>query len=512
MSQKSGVYKKLHRWPGLIISFILLYYSISGIFMNHRETFSRYDVGRGLLPKEYHYRNWNNAALKGNLILAPNKILVYGNIGIWLTDSSFQKYTSFNHGFPMGSDNRRIFDVVRTSKGALYAGTLLGLYGFDPVSSKWLPISLGKTKERINGIECVGDTLYVLSRSFLYKAVDCGVRSRFEVVPLLALEGDKGRVTLFQTIWQLHSGEIFGLPGKLFVDLLGILTAFLSITGIVYFFFPGWIKRRFHRGKTSHGLVTFNKWSLKWHNKLGAQTFILLIILYFTGMFLRPPLLLTIATTTVPPIKFSHLDQPNPWYDKFRDILYDADEDRFLISTLDGMVELNRKGLQPRWINNQPPVSVMGLNAFSKLPRGYFLVGSFSGLFIWNPNDPVIHNFITGEEYHEQGITRPIGDVKITGLLHGTKRELYFVDYSEGIFPLFHEKAFPHMPDQVLKESKMSLWNLSLEFHTGRIFEFLIGDFYILVVPLTGIASVVIVFAGYMVWRRKYKSRTGHGV
>jgi hypothetical protein len=33
-------YKKLHKWPGLIIAFVLLYYGFTGIIMNHRGLFS----------------------------------------------------------------------------------------------------------------------------------------------------------------------------------------------------------------------------------------------------------------------------------------------------------------------------------------------------------------------------------------------------------------------------------------------------------------------------------------
>src|SRR5690554_7903527 len=97
------------------------------------------------------------------------------------------------------------------------------------------------------------------------------------------------RSSLMKTIWQIHSGEIFGLPGQLFVDALGLVTIFLSLTGIVWFFFPDWIKRRRRAGKPRRKLMLINTWSLRWHNKVGAWTFVLLAVLYFTGIFLRPP-------------------------------------------------------------------------------------------------------------------------------------------------------------------------------------------------------------------------------
>jgi len=510
MAKGWRTYKRLHKWPGFILAFILLYYGISGIFMNHREWISGVDVSRNNLPAGYRYDNWNNAALKGNLILNSDSILVYGNIGIWLTDSSFRNYSSFNHGFPKGTDNRKIADVHRSADGTLYAATLFGLYAYYKGSSGWEIVQLEKKNCRFTAVESIGDTVYALSRSNLYKAYADGRNTRFEKKELKAPQGYVNEVTLFQTIWQLHSGELFGLPGKLLVDLLGILTIFLSLTGIVYFLFPGWIKRRFRRRHRSPRLIRVNKWSLKWHNKLGAWTFILLVILYFTGMFLRPPMLLFIAESTVKPIKFSNLDQPNPWHDKLRDLLYDPSGDAFFLSTSEGIYSLKRENAIPELMRNQPPVSVMGINTFEKLDETYFLVGSFSGFFAWNPSDPDIFNYINGRIYQPQPGGRPIGDVKITGMITGADGRKYFADYDMGVLPLHHDLEFPPMPPNVLAESGMSLWNLSLELHTGRIFEGLLGDFYILVVPLIGLFSVTIVISGYILWRRKYKKPRQH--
>jgi hypothetical protein len=505
MKKNWGAYKKLHKWPGFILSFILLYYSVSGILMNHRDWISGWDVSRKWLPPAYHLTHWNNAAMKGNLIINPDSILVFGTMGVWLTNSSFQQYTSLNQGFAEGMDNRKISDVHRTANGSLYAATLFGLYSFEKGSGIWMKLSSLPGKERFTGLESIGDTVYASDRSFLYKGLADGINTKFSRIELKAPEGYLQKATLFQTAWQLHSGEIFGLPGKIYVDMLGVVTTFLSITGIIYFLFPGWIKRRFHRKKISIKIIRINKWSLKWHNKMGAWTFVLLIVLFFTGMFLRPPLLLTIANTNIAPLKYSSLDQANPWHDKLRDLLYDADYDGFFISTSEGMYFLGRNSRKPLWIRNQPPVSIMGINTFKRQDDGSILIGSFSGLFRWNPSDTVVTDFITGTAYQPSSGGSPIGNFKITGMISDAEGKQYFVDYDKGIFPVKHGKNFPEMPENILSESKMSLWNVSLEFHTGRIFEGLTGSFYILIVPITGIASVVMVFSGYMLYRRKYK-------
>jgi len=99
--------KKYHKWLGLILTVFILFASVSGIILNHRKALSGIDVRRTLLPKEYHYHNWNNAAVKGTEKINNDSVLIYGNIGIWLTDSSFSKFSDFNKGFPKGIDNRK---------------------------------------------------------------------------------------------------------------------------------------------------------------------------------------------------------------------------------------------------------------------------------------------------------------------------------------------------------------------------------------------------------------------
>ncbi len=507
MNRITSLYKKLHRWPGVVLSFVLLYYSITGIFMNHRELFSGIDISRKLLPKNYEYNNWNNAALKGNAIIGKDSILVYGNVGIWLTNSQFSTFRSFNDGFPQGSDNRKIFDVHRDKNGALYAATLFGLYGYDKTTMRWKRFEFENSNERFVGLESIGDTLYAINRSYLFKAKANGIDTRFTRFELPAPHGYVNKITLFSTIWQIHSGEIFGLPGKLFVDLLGVITMFLSISGLIYFFFPDLIKRRSKNNKSIETATKINRWSLKWHNEIGAWSFVLLIVLYFTGMFLRPPLLIAIGYAEVPPLKYSHLDQPNPWYDKLRDILYDKEREVFLISTSEGMYYTKTDRLQPIRFAHQPPVSVMGINTLQPFDKGGFLIGSFSGLFLWHPDHPEIYNYATGELYVEQSSGRPVGDYKVTGALTSTNGDLYMVDYDKGVLPIGDLKPFSATPVNVINESKMSLWNVCLEIHTGRFFQGILGLFYILIVPLTGLASIIVVLSGYLLWRKRYYKR-----
>ncbi|MEZ5071523.1 MAG: PepSY-associated TM helix domain-containing protein [Bacteroidales bacterium] len=501
-------YKKLHKWPGLIIAFVLLNFGISGIVLNHRGFFSSLDVKRSVLPRVYRYANWNNAALKGDLVVAPDSILVFGNIGIWVTDSAFEAYRPLNEGFGKGVDRRKTYDLHRMANGDLYAATHFGLYAFSPDRQSWVPFHLVSDNQRFVALESVGDTLYALNRSHLFTGRSDGVNTTFVRHQLPAPPGYEDRVGLFETIWQLHSGEAFGGIGKVFVDLLALVTLFLSITGILYFFFPGWMKRRKKRERPVQSLARANRWSLRWHNHFGAWVFVFLIFLYFTGMFLRPPLLIPIANARVGPLKFSNLDQDNPWFDRCRDLLWDGEKQYFLLATSEGIHELDPTLSHVVPLPSQPPVSVMGITVLVPFHHGVYVVGSFSGLFLWDPAQGRVLNFYTGQPYEGRSAGRPIGDVQVTGILQDHLGRPYCIDYNQGVQALWpNAPDFPTMPAEVVEASGMSLWNVALEFHTGRIFQSVLGPFYILIVPLAGLTGITVVLSGYLLWRKRFRKK-----
>jgi len=495
--------KKYHKWPGLIISLLLIYYAVSGILMNHRSFISRIDIDRNSLPKEYRYKNWNLAALKGNQDISKDSILVYGNIGVWLTDSSMTNYTDFNAGFPKGIDNRKIFDIHLSPNNNLFAATLFGLYHYNIEIKEWQKIPLNTQIDRFVSVINMGDSIIAMNRSYIFTGLDKGYNTVFTKIELKAPESYENKVSLFETVWQIHSGEIFGLPGKLFVDFVGLLSFLLSISGILYFLFPKLIKRRKRKGKSVVKLSSTNKFSLKWHNKIGAWFIVFLIITTLTGIFLRPPLLLTIARTEISAIKFTHLDQPNPWYDDLRDIIYDDQKDEFILAGYKCLYNLKTLKSIPKLYPSQPPISVMGINVLEKFDKDSYLIGSFSGLFLWNPNHSVVFDFISKKPYQGSSTGRPFGSYAISGLINDQKDNLHFADYSNGILSGNGSTNFPEMPENILSKAPMSLWNFCLEIHTGRIFHFLLSDFYILIVPLSGIIALIVILSGYLIYRKR---------
>ena len=226
-------FKKLHRWPAIVIALFAVLFAVSGIVMNHRQLFSSIDISRKLLPSSYTYKNWNLAAVRGSLDLNQESSLIYGNIGIWETNDDFKSFKSFNQGFPTGIDNKKIYSIIQF-QNELFAGTQLGLYKRALRNGAWKKVKIPVHEDRIADLEIKGDELLILTRHYLLSSKN---GNDFKQIQLPEPIGYERKAGLFNTLWELHSGELFGLPGKLAVDLLGLVTILLSTTGLLHFFF-----------------------------------------------------------------------------------------------------------------------------------------------------------------------------------------------------------------------------------------------------------------------------------
>lgn len=497
-------FRKTHKWVGLIIALLIILFSISGIILNHRQLLSSVDVTRNLLPKDFRYTNWNNAAVRATVKLNENSFLTYGNIGVWHSDSTFSTFTDFNAGFPAGIDNRKIFKILKTNQ-TLLAGTLFGLHKYNLEQKQWLKIPLPLHEENVVDLLQKGDSTFVMTRSHLF--VTSNLKT-FDTISLPQPENYDNKVGLFKTLWVIHSGEIYGEIGKLLVDLMAVVFIFLSVGGVVLFFSKRKLKTVKGDKPKQESIRKTHKWNLKWHNKIGWITAIFLILTTLTGMFLRPPLLIAIASARVGKIPLTDLDTPNPWFDVLRRIMYVSEEEKFIISTSEGFYLLDKDFKnKAEFVDIQPPASVMGVTVFEQLDAENIMVGSFEGLFMWNYKTGEVFDLIKKQPYVrplKKG--SPVGDYKITGFSTDFKGQPIAFEYQHGAININGENEFTPMPKNVIDNAPMSLWTLALEVHTGRIYGAFLGMFYILVVPLGGILIIFTVIGGLVVWY-KYHSR-----
>jgi len=459
------------------------------------------------MPEVYSYHNWDNASARGVIKISADSVLLYGNMGIWLSNSNYSFFKDFSEGYESGIDHKKICKILKTSKNKLLAGSLFGLHYYDKNAKKWIQIKLPSEihNPRIVDITEKNDSLFLLTRSFLLITKDL---KEFKIQQLPNPENYDQKIGLFKTFWLLHSGEAYGLAGVLFVDFIGIILIFLSLTGLFYFINKLRIKKQTEQTALTKKLKKQNLWYLKWHNKLGWIFAFFLIVITFTGMFLRPPLLIPIATSRVNKLPLSTLDSENAWYDQLRRINYDSLHHRFVIATLNAVYYSDDNFKSPlKKFKHQPPISVMGYNVFEQKDSSNFLVGSFLGLFMWNTETGYIKDCVKKEKYTQPtSLGSPVGDYMITGFLPDFHGDTILFDYDKGAISLSKTKNFPLMPSEI-KNTPMSLWNMSVEYHTGRVLEALIGPFYILIVPLIGLFTLFILISGIIVWWKIYRKQ-----
>lgn len=453
---KNATWQKQHKWVGLIVAFFLIIFCVSGILLNHRTLISSVDVSRSWLPSDYHYKNWNNGLLRGTIKLSSNihhlspttqhPILVYGNAGVFLTDSLGKSFKPMNEGMDKGIDNRNIRSVVETRCGNIFALCPQCVYRLG-LTNKWEKVRLPEdADERLSDLTVRGDTFVVVGRSHIYMAPS--QFSKFQTIEVKAPHDYKNKVTLFRTFWLIHSGEMFGVTGKIFMDIVGIILIVICITGYIFFF-----------GKKRHPKA------LSWHNSLGRSTIILTLFVVVTGWCLRPPLLIPLAKTKTAPIPCTKLDSKNPWNDHLRMIRYDNMAKDWLLSTSEGWFSLKEIDATPVKITNAPNVSVMGLNVLQQDNQGNWYAGSFSGMSTWNRKNNLIIDYFTGQPKEPGSHGMPVSANAVSGYSNDLGSKPFVVTYHDGTDNLAQPEDLDNLP--------ISLWNLALEIHSGRIYTIL---------------------------------------
>jgi len=190
------LFKKLHKWPAIVIAFFAILFATSGIVLNHRQFFSPIDVSQKLLPSNYSYNNWNQAAVRGSVDINDDTNLIYGNIGVWKTNIEFDSFENFNQGFPKGIDNSKIYSIIKFGD-YFFAGTHLGLYKRPIKVGEWQKINLPVSKNRITDLEIKGDELLVLTRNYLLTSAD---GNSFAKIQLPEPINYKREIGLFNTL------------------------------------------------------------------------------------------------------------------------------------------------------------------------------------------------------------------------------------------------------------------------------------------------------------------------
>ena len=518
--KKRFTWKKYHRWFGLVLSVFMLVFCVSGIILNHRQLFAGCEVSRSLMPSAYHIKNFNNGIIKGSIKInhrisktPSDSVLAYGYGGVWLTDAEMKTWKDFNKGLPKNVDGRNIRNMVQTKNGEIWCAAMMDVYRFD--GKEWKKFPLADNEERIADITLTKDStsIIAMTRSAVYEISGKKTDTANEKTDAISEktnvtrkiigqpEGFVPEVTLFKTVWNLHSGAFFGLAGRLVVDAIAIVLIILSITGIILFILPYRIRRQ-KRLQARERMMKLGKqmvFNAKWHNKLGYATIILTLWLAITGMCLRPPLMIPLAMNkTTEKVK-----DGNVWHDKLRAIRWDAAEGNWLVSTSEGFLRVDEHFQhKPILLNKEkaPKVSPMGVNVFESDGKGGWLIGSFSGMFRWNPEKNLIVDYFTGKANQGKSMI-PISSSLVSGYskdFFGGKEVIF--DYSKGA-NLGETASTP----ELLSATPMSLWNVALELHVGRCYSPFLGPLSDLFVFISGLLITLVLLSGYIILHRRKK-------
>ena len=540
-------WKKYHRWLGLVLSVFMLVFCVSGIILNHREVFSGCEVSRKWLPASYYIKNFNNGVVKGTVVKKSaahslssencDSVLVYGCAGVFLTDSRLSTWQDFNAGLPESIDERNVRHVVKAKDGSLWCAALRDVYRYDENSHRWKKVELPGNEERIMDVALAKDSMTVvaLTRSRVFtivpfvqygEIVKIGKSSsetyRVESKIIPAPKKYEPKTTLFKLVWHLHSGEFFGLPGKLVVDAIALVLIVLSITGILLFILPYGI-RRAKKLAAKARMKRLGKqfaWNMKWHNKIGYVTIVLTLWIAITGMCLRPPLMVPLVLSKLPQAVG---EDGNVWQDKLRAIRWDAVQGDWLVSTSEGFLRVDEDFSQaPKMLPDDecPKLSPMGVTVWESDGKGGWIVGSFRGIYRWNPVNHSLNqilDYFTGKPSEETSMI-PISDNLVCGysedFLGG--KPLVF-DFAKGVedakgqaVALCNDEPKKSrneesMSDLICETAPLSLWNVALELHVGRCYSPFLGPLSDLFVFLSGLLITLVFLSGYIISHRRRK-------
>lgn len=540
-------WKKYHRWLGLVLSVFMLVFCVSGIILNHREVFSGCEVSRKWLPASYHVKNFNNGVVKGTVVKKSaahslssencDSVLAYGCAGVFLTDSRLSTWQDFNAGLPETIDERNVRHVVKAKDGSLWCAALRDVYRYDENSHRWKKVELPGNEERIMDVALAKDSMTVvaLTRSRVFtivpfvqygEIVKIGKSSsetyRVESKIIPAPKKYEPKTTLFKLVWHLHSGEFFGLPGKLVVDAIALVLIVLSITGILLFILPYGIRsaKKLAAKARMKRLGKQFVWNMKWHNKIGYVTIVLTLWIAITGMCLRPPLMVPLVLSKLPQAVG---EDGNVWQDKLRAIRWDAVQGDWLVSTSEGFLRVDEDFSQaPKMLPDDecPKLSPMGVTVWESDGKGGWIVGSFRGIYRWNPVNHSLNqilDYFTGKPSEETSMI-PISDNLVCGysedFLGG--KPLVF-DFAKGVedakgqaVALCNDEPKKSrneesMSDLICETAPMSLWNVALELHVGRCYSPFLGPLSDLFVFLSGLLITLVLLSGYIISHRRRK-------
>ncbi|MCL3781966.1 PepSY domain-containing protein [Prolixibacteraceae bacterium JC049] len=511
MKISSRIYKIsrwIHKYFGLLLLLFLFWMSVSGVLLNHPQTFRKISLPSWAVPEAYHPENWNRSTLKGVVNVKPDSLLLYGNQGVFITNSIKENISPFMKGeFPVEAWEKRTNHVVFDKKyNRILAATNKGLYYTLPLKNNWIKLELPSSYTPIKKIIKLPHNWLLVTDSEFFVSPNAQKLDFKIFTPNRNTE--ETSVSLITLFFQLHDGSIWGLPGRLLWDLFGLALAFLCVSAFYIWYYPKRWKRSFKRKNIAIPAKEKQKRSFhfKYHKKIGWYLAIPLILITLTGMFLRPPLLVSLIGGKIEKKWYPAITNNNAWYHKIRNGFYDSENEKIVLDCSDGIWSGT---LEQSFEKQRLPLRIfaMGATVFEEEKPGTWLVGSFGGLHEFNIKNQYNKSLLPQIQRARRGAP---GNILVTSYVRFSEQESYVLGHYKGLCYLDGTSAHSEikMPETIKKAYKMPLWNFLFELHNARIFKGWVGAFYMLIIPLGGLLCLLIMLSGiYDYWfTRKKKS------
>ncbi len=488
--------KFLHKYVGLIIAAYVLWMSVSGVLINHPALIDNFSVPSWLTPSKYRLdTNWNRRALIEAIYMNdnPKKIFICGAEGVWYSENGGENFIRMQDGFPHSPYLYRTNDILLLNN-ILFAGTYDGLFYCNIKNMKWKKIELNLENEIIKKIISVKNELLVFTSSYVYKSKLNVNKFKFKKYELKAKEKEDVKYSLFSLIFHMHSGDIWGLPGKLIIDSTGIILLFATLSGIYIWYMP-WKKKKFKKIPSKKKRSVFN-FLYKYHLKLGIYFAVLILFIGITGIFLLRPLSLTILGKKVSPEYYPSILPKNRFENKISNALYEETKESIIIYA-DGNFWISSTDFNKpiKKIDSKKLPIGHGINVFENYNEDEYLIGSFSGLFAIKK---------AGFSYKPL-LPKNKKRIRITGYVKTPENKEYAAGLYKGLILLnssAKNREF-NMPSEMLDNFRWSMWSFLFSLHNGRLFNDIFGSWNTAVIFILGIMFVVVSISGTYDWLYK---------
>jgi hypothetical protein len=537
--------RAIHKYLGLILALYLLGMGVTGLLLNNPALISGVSVPWALTPTNYEPQNWNRMYLRQGVTHGDRWFLA-GKPGVVYSQDNGRSFKLLDDGFPRAPyqrDTTRLLVRETPAGKELFAATRSGLY-YRTGEQAWQRVELpGAGKRAVVDVVATSRHIVAVTHDGIYAAAvpgnaygevaisgtgrsrdftgKTGIRDpsatlpderepdyRFTPIHTEVIDNERPSVPWFRIFHDIHNGNIIGPPGKWLLDLLAVGLIFLCISALVIWYVP-WRKRRFKR--RGRRLDRIFKFCWKYHLKIGIYSVAFVAVLAVTGAFLRPPLLIAVAP------HFMDREHPllalsprgNAWGGKLQKALYASASETLLLAAEGGFFRGPADFSAPfRPFHLPTPVHGMGVTVLEEVEPGLILVGSFTGLYLWEEESGRVRRLPRpglrgGHPYMSNDL--------ISGVVMADGRPRFRVDYHDGLMPLFHliPGHVPAMPAEIARATPMSLWHYLFEFHNGRIFEKWLGMWYMLIIPAVGAGLLLLAVTGIYDWFCRQKKPAG---